>query len=157
VSATIAIEFLSPPDAAPGDYAQLFANGGDGEVDYDTPADALRYDLAPNGARSLGFGEGAFGLMPFGDAQSAGLLGFGEGPFGLGPFGAGSLTVRIVHLVDHCGDWLFAVKAFDSLGNPQADPCEELPLSIHIGPPPPAIRPTKLSYDRAADVLILAI
>jgi len=157
MSATVTIDFLAPADAAPGDYAQLFSNGGDGAIDYDTPADAMRYDLAPNGARTLGFGEGPYGLMPFGDAVAAGLLGYGEGPYGVMPFGGGCLTVRIEHRVDRCGAYRCAVRTFDALGNPQPDPCEELPLPIHIAPPAPTARPTKVSYNRATDVLVLNI
>lgn len=46
---------------------------------------------------ALGFGEGAFGEMPFGDGSNGSIaeqmiaLGFGEGPFGMMAFGDGSV------------------------------------------------------------------
>lgn len=155
--AIITIKFLATPDHRPGDYAQLYSNGGDGDIDWNTPVSSRRHPLYPGDAGQYGFGRTPFGRTPFGHGQAIGVnTGFGHGPFGRTPFGHGATVVTATHAVTACGMYKYGIKTFDAAGNEnEGTPAEET-LSVHVTPP--RATPLKpLSYDKATDILILEV
>lgn len=155
-SALVIIKFVVPAGYADGDYALLHSNGGSGEVDWETPASAGQLDLFPNGAGLYGFGKAPFGGHRFGRGHSMGCQGFGHIPFGRGPFGHGTGIVEAEYEADQCGDYLFGLACYDSLGNAHEGEPEEAEVEIHVAPDAPAGL-TKNSYDKDTDVLVLDV
>jgi hypothetical protein len=154
--ATITIQLIVPLTAIPGDYAMLYANGGDGAMDWDSPVDSERLDLFPGGNGILGFGLAPFGLHSFGLPLSVGTQGFGLAPFGLHPFGLGATVITKQVSVADCGDWLFGFKTFDAAGNPNTGTPGSASAAVHITPAAP-LGLTTVSYDPTTGNLTLAV
>lgn len=134
--------------------AQVFSDGGGGEIDYDEPASREDIQLWPSWQDKFGFGLGQFGEGDFGYEGSA-AVGFGMGLFGEGEFGFDADEVSWVSSELDTGRHKFAVKVTDRLGQVSdgketgeitvirtAEPAEELEVS---------------SYDKAEDRLMLCI
>lgn len=157
MSAKVTLQFCVPVGCEPGDYAQLFGNSGEGDIDYDTPLlRGRKFDLFPMGSGIYGFGKTPFGETPFGLPWSTRTRGFGELPFGLHPFGLGTAVIEAETIVAVCGDYKFAFAAFDSLGNPDEGDPEEISVTVHTAPPAPTGL-VKHSYDPDTDILVLEV
>lgn len=152
--AKVTIQFRSGGPYKPGDYVVLFGNGGSGDIDYDTPLSA-DLPLYPDGVGVYGFYRQPWGNFPWGHGS---FRGFGDGfyhqPWGHFPWNYGSVPISASVVVSGCGSFKFAFKAYDSLGNPQADPCEEITAKIHIAPDAPSGLEKK-SYNKETKVLVL--
>ena len=134
MSAKVTLQFAVDIGHEVGDYAQLFGNGGDGVVDYDTPLlNGRKFDLFP---------------------QGAGIYGCGHEPCGHSPCGFGTAVIEAEVIIETCGEYKFAFACFDSLGNPDEGAPQELLVSLHTAPPAPTGL-IKNSYDKDTDVLIL--
>ena len=96
--------------------AQVFSNGGDGEVDYGLPVSPEDVVLWPAWQDKCGFGLGRFECGDFGFDGSA-AVGFGKGGFGFGEFGFDADVVRWQSSVLETGAYKFAVKVTDKFGN----------------------------------------
>ena len=153
----VTIRLAVPLGHRPGDYCLLHSNNGSGDVDFDSPHSTKHIPLMPNGAGNYGFGEGPFGMFPFGGPYQKNITrGFGELPFGMFPFGIGTILIEEnVHITD-CGDWKFALVAYDKLGNVHEGTPNEVAVSVHVAPPKPQGL-QKESYDKDTDVLVLSV
>ena len=153
-SEKITITWCVPLGYMPGDYARLYGNGGEGEIDYDTPLTNEKFDLFPDGGGIYGWGLQPWGLTPWGLPWSTHTPGWGLQPWGLGPWGYGTAVIKAQYIVQACGDYKFALKIFDKLGNPNEGSPQELEAVIHIAPPAPTGL-KKVSYDKDTDILVL--
>ena len=153
-TARVTIQFVVPIDYVAGDYAQLFGNGGSGDIDWETPLLTKKFDLYPDGAGIYGWGHAPWGHSRWGKAHSSKTPGWGHLPWGSVPFGHGTSIITISYNVTTCGDYKFSLGCFDYLGNQHSGDPEVETLYIHIAPDTPTGL-TKLSYDKATDVLIL--
>jgi len=152
--ARVTIQFIVPIGYIDGDYAQLFSNGGSGDVDWETPLLTKKFDLFPDGAGIYGWGHLPWGGTRWGKAHSLRAPGWGHLPWGNSPFGLGTSVITLNYNVFACGDYKFALGCFDYLGNAHAGDPEVETLYIHIAPEAPTGL-TKESYDKDTDVLIL--
>jgi hypothetical protein len=152
----IAVSFVVPLGARPGDTARLYSNGGGGDIDWDTPATGGVFDLFPGGAGNYGFGLAPFGLFRWGLPYSKNTLGFGLLPFGLSPWGLGAVLVRDTVEAEDCGDYKFAFGAFDPAGNWQEGTPGQGQIEVHIAPPAP-FGLKKDTYNPDTDILILSV
>ena len=153
-SALITTSFVVPAGYAEGDYALLHGNAGSGDVDWDKPLSSEQLSLFPNGAGIYGFGRAPFGRHRFGRGHSMNCQGFGHIPFGKGPFGHGTGIVEAEYEADQCGDYLFGLACYDSLGNAHEGTPEETEVEVHVAPDAPTGL-VKNSYDKDTDVLVL--
>jgi hypothetical protein len=154
MSARITITWCVPIGFLPGEYAQFCGNKGSGAINYDVPLTASRYDLFPDGSGIYGWGLAPFGLHLFGFAFSSRAPGWGLALFGLHPFGYGTAIITILYDVTACGEYKFALKLFDRIGNANEGSPQEVEASIHIAPPAPTGLKKK-SYDKDTDGLVL--
>ena len=123
--AKITLEVTAPLTYAAGDYAYFYGNGGSGSIDYSKPL-AAKIELA----------------APAND--------FARYPWRSQAWPDITLTVT----ASICGNYKFALKCFDALGNPQPAAVEELTVPIHIAPAAPSGL-KKNSYDPVTGVLAL--
>ena len=132
MSARVTILWAVPAGYEPGDYAMLYGNGGDGDIDYDTPLTNEKYPLFPDNGGIFGFGMAPWGQFPWGMAWAARVPGFGQLPWGKFPWGLGTALLTIKYDVAVCGEYKFALKVFDKLGNPSSGTPEELEASFRV-------------------------
>lgn len=154
--ALIEIKFCLPSGYREGDYAMLYSNGGEGEIDFDTPVIGDRFDLFPGRAGIFGFGHAPWGHFRWGYAHSMRTMGFGHLPWGHFPWGHGSIEVIAKVFVSACGDYKFAFGCFDAAGNFHEGTPAEVELEVHTAPDPPTGL-KKGSYDKVTDVLTLEV
>lgn len=154
MSARITIIWAVPVGYQPGDYAMLYGNGGSGDIDYDAPLTPEKYQLFPDNGGIFGWGQAPWGQFPWGYGWSARVPGWGQLPWGQFPWGYGTALITVKYDVSVCGEYKFALKVFDKLGNPSSGTPEELEASVHIAPPAPTGL-NKNSYDKDTDILIL--
>ncbi len=134
--------------------AQVFSDGGGGEIDYDEPASKENIQLWPSWQDKFGFGLGQFGEGDFGYEGSA-AVGFGMGLFGEGEFGFDADEVSWESDELETGRHKFAVKVTDRFG--QVSNGEETGEITVIRTATPAERLEVDSYDKAEDRLMLCI
>jgi hypothetical protein len=156
MSARITLKFVVPLTARPGDYARLYSNNGDGDVDFTTPMDNEKIELFPNGSGNYGWGLAPWGNFPWGQALSIATQGWGLAPWGLFPWGYGAVVIIRSVQVEDCGNWQFAFQSFDALGNVNIGTPGVASAVIHIAPPAPAGL-KKVSYDPETGDLTLAV
>jgi hypothetical protein len=137
MSARVTIIWVVPMGYSSGDYAQLFGNGGDGDIDYDPPLTNEKYPLFPDGGGIYGWGHAPWGLFAWGHAWATRVSGWYHLPWGKFPWGFGSAVITVKYDVAVCGEHKFALKVFDKLGNANTGTPEELAASIHLAPPAP--------------------
>ncbi|MFA5554905.1 MAG: hypothetical protein WCZ89_02315 [Phycisphaerae bacterium] len=140
----ITISFAVPFGYRPGDYAVLYSNAGDGDIDWDNPA-SEHLPLFPNGAGIHGWGYAPWGYFSWGYAQSRLCEGWGYLPWGHFPWGYGTAVIFARYRAEQCGDYQFAFKLFDELGNPQSGDSGIAQAEVHI-PPQPVTGLVKTSY-----------
>ena len=101
-----------------------------------------------------GFGFCGFGVSDFGFDGSA-AVGFGKGLFGDGEFGFGCDEIRWVSGVPGTGEYRFAVKVRDAVGN-EADGIESDDVVV-IGQAG-GVEAIKVdSYDKSEDELVMRV
>ncbi len=154
MSARVTLEYTVPAGYEVGDYAQLFGNGGSGDIDFDTPLSNQQINLFPGGAGIYGFGHAPWGHFRFGHAHSMRAPGFGHMPWGHFPWGHGAATIRATHIITECGEYKFAFGCFDAVGNQHTGSPEEVTVIAHITPDAPTGF-TKNDYNKTTDVLTL--
>ncbi|HBR19830.1 MAG TPA: hypothetical protein DD726_06390 [Phycisphaerales bacterium] len=156
MSARITIIWAVPAGYSEGDYAMLFGNGG-GEgvgIDYDTPLTNEKFLLFPDGGGIFGWYHAPWGHFAWGHAWATRVAGWYHLPWGHFPWGFGSTIITVLYDVEVCGEYKFALKVFDKLGNANTGSPEELEASIHLAPPAPTGL-KKNSYDPDTDILVL--
>jgi hypothetical protein len=134
--------------------AQVFSDGGGGQIDYDQPASKEDIQLWPSWEDKFGFGLGQFGKGDFGYDGSA-ALSFGIGLFGEGEFGFDADQVSWVSDELETGRHKFAVKITDRFG--QVSNPEETGEITVIRTATPAKGLEVDSYDKAEDRLVLGM
>jgi len=154
--ARLILSFVVPAGVTPGDRARLYANGGQGSLDWDTPITGESIDLYPGGAGVYGFGLAPWGRFAWGRAMTFQTQGFGLLPWGRFAWGFGGVVItRAIEIAD-CGDWLAAFQLFDALGNISSQTPGQAAAAIHIAPAiPDGLK--KESYNPVSGELILSI
>lgn len=135
--------------------AQVFSNGGDGEVDHGLPVSTEDVVLWPAWQDKCGFGLGRFGGGDFGFDGSA-AVGFGKGGFGCGEFGFDADVVRWQSCALGTGAYKFAVRVTDEFGNADGSSNESEQIVVVQAAMPAADLVTD-SYDKAQDELVLGV
>jgi len=153
----VTVSFAVPAGYDPGDYAQLFGNGGSGNVDYNTPLSVDKYPLFPAGKGIHGYGQAPYGNHHYGLGLGTGPRGYGNLPYGNHPYGLGTALIEASVMVDDCGEYKFAIGLFDEAGNFHSGTPEEEAIEIHVAPDKPDEYLVKNSYDKDTDVLVLDI
>jgi hypothetical protein len=134
--------------------AQIFSDGGGGQIDYDEPASREDIQLWPSWQDKFGFGLGQFGEGDFGYEGSA-AVGFGMGLFGEGEFGFDADQVSWASGELETGRHKFAVKVKDRFG--QVSNPEETGEITVIRTATPAKGLEVDSYDKVEDELVLNV
>lgn len=109
MSVLITINFVVGVDYIEGDYAVLFGNGGEGDIDWETPLSG-HLDLFPNRQGIYGYGHAPYGRHRYGMAHSTGPLGYGHLPYGHSPYGLGSELIGADVEVDSCDRLILNTK-----------------------------------------------
>lgn len=154
MSVRVTVEYTVPVGYDPGDYAQLFGNGGSGDVDFNDPLSNRKLSLFPGGAGIYGFGHAPWGHFRWGHAHSMRTPGFGHMPWGHFPWGHGSPTISATHKITECGDHIFALGCFDPAGNQHAGDPEEVTVFAHMAPDAPTGL-KKNSFNKTTGLLTL--
>jgi len=154
MKAQITIEFVVPAGYQPGDYARLFGNGGDGNIDWNNPVNNEVFELFGDGAGIYGWGHAPWGHFAWGHAHSVKTPGWGHMPWGHFPWGYGTAVIYAQLTINECGDYKFGFKCYDSLGNLHTGTPTEVQAVIHIAPDAPTGL-KKSSYNKTTDILIL--
>ena len=134
--------------------AQVFSDGGSGEIDYENPVSKEDIQLWPSWKDKFGFGLDQFGEGDFGYDGSV-ALGFGRGLFGEGEFGFDADEISWVSSELETGKYWFAVKVTDRFG--QASEAQETGQIMVIQAARPVEGLEVDSYDKAEDRLVLCI
>jgi len=137
-----------------GDYARLYGNGGSGEIDYDNPLTNEFFDLFLNGVGIYGCYETPCYDTPCYEPWASGGGGCYTQPCYVSPCYYTTTIISVSVDVAFCGDYKFALKVFDKLGNENAGTPEEVEVNVHTAPPPPTGL-KKNSYNSTTDILVL--
>jgi len=154
MSATITLEYTVSTGHTEGDYAQIFGNGGSGDISWIEPLSAEKLSMFPGSAGNFGWGHLPWGHFRWGHGQSQRTPGWGNLPWGQFPWGHGAVTITNKQTVNECGEYKYAFGCFDEIGNPHEGTPQEVTMHIHIAPPEPP-RLKKNDYDKVTGVLIL--
>jgi hypothetical protein len=134
--------------------AQVYSDGGGGEIDYENPVSKEDIQLWPSWQESLGFGLSGFGEGEFGYEGSE-AVGFGKGLFGEGEFGFDADEISWVSGELETGRYRFAVKVTDRFG--QVSDAQETGEITVIRTARPAEGLEVSSYDKNEDRLVLRL
>jgi len=154
MSAKITILWAVPSGYQPGDYARLYGNGGSGDIDYDNPITNNTFQLYPNNGGLLGWYHLPWYHFPWYHGAASRCNGWYHLPWYHFPWYHGTTVLAIERTVEFCGNYKFAFKISDKLGNEDVGTPEILTATIHVAPPAPTGL-KKGTYDKDADVLIL--
>ncbi len=134
--------------------AEIYSDGGSGEIDYVTPISKEDIQLWPSWRDKIGLGLGQFGEGNFGyDGMAA--IGFGMGLFGEGAFGFDADEIVWVSGELKTGKHKFAAKIIDRFG--QISEIQETGEITVIRTATPADGLEVSSYDKTEDRLMLSI
>jgi len=134
--------------------AQIYSDGGCGEIDYDNPVSKEDIQLWPSWQDKVGFGLSWFGEGDFGYEGSA-AVGFGRGLFGEGEFGFDADEVGWESCELETGKHKYAVKVTDRFGQ-ESDAQETGQITV-IRRAIPVEGLEVGSYDKAEDRLVLSV
>jgi len=134
--------------------AQVFSDGGSGEIDYENPASREAIVLWPSWQDKVGFGLSEYGEGDFGYDGSA-AVGFGRGAFGEGEFGFDADEISWESGELETGKHRFAVRIMDRFAQ-ESDAQETGDITL-IRTARPAEGLDVSSYDKEEDKLVLCI
>lgn len=141
-----------------GGWLDIYRNDGDGgAVTFDAAhkINSRPIEAWPEGEGKIGDGLGGDGAGP--DGYGHGGIGDGLGADGIGMDGFGSQLIPYVGKLLDDGDYIFAVVARDSCGNPAAPSSgTEVTLALAGTPKPPASI-AAASWDNGAEELTLTL
>ena len=137
-----------------GGTAQVFSDGGTGEIDYENPVSKEDIVLWPSWQDKVGFGLSEFGSSDFGYDGSA-AVGFGRGLFGEGEFGFDADEISWESGELETGKHRFAVRIMDRFAQ-ESDAQETGDITL-IRTARPAEGLDVSSYDKEEDKLVLCI
>ncbi len=135
--------------------AEVFSNGGSGEIDYENAITRQALRLWPGWQDKGGFGLSRFGMSDFGFDGSA-AIGFGKGLFGYGEFGFDVDQMSWVSNGLETGSYKFAVKITDEYGNSDEDEYESAEVAV-IRVAQGAEELEVDSYDKGEGKLVLGV
>jgi hypothetical protein len=150
----VRLSWIKRTSIPPGGTAEIFSNGGSGEVDYQEPvSEGLPcWDVWQD---KWGFGLSGFGASDFG-YDGAGAIGFGRGSFGGGEFGFDAEDMEWVSGELKAGEYRFGIKIRACNGNIEEEGSET--ESITILPAAKGGEGLKvISHDIENNLLILSI
>jgi len=134
--------------------AEVYSDGGSGEIDYDNPVTTEAIELWPGWQDKAGFGLSRFGRSDFGFDGSA-TIGFGKGRFGDGEFGFDADEMGWISGELQTGQYKFGVKVTDRFGTTgNAQQSDEI---LVIRTAQPAKKLDVDSYDKEQDRLVLGV
>ena len=157
MSAKVSILWVVPLGYDAGDYALLCGNDGAGDIDYDSPLSAQRYELFPDGAGIYTMYKTPSYQSPCYYPWATRASGCYYQPCYQSPCYYGTAVIEVEVEMTECGEYEFALKVFDSIGNANTGTPDELAATIHIAPDAPDIGLKKNSYDKATDILVLDV
>ena len=150
----VRLRWIRKATVPPGAVADIFSNGGSGEIDYQEPIEeGLPYwDVRQD---KWGFGLSCFGASDFG-YDGAGAAGFGRGCFGEGEFGFDAEETEWDSCELKAGEYQFGIKirGKDGIVEEQASETETIMVL-------PGAKGTDhlsvSSYDMSSNLLTLSI
>jgi hypothetical protein len=151
-SGRVEINILREQNLPTGSSAQVYFDGGSGEIDYGSPINDLPVRIWPARQDKNGLGMSEFGLGEFG-YDSAAAIGFGKGNFGWGQFGLDADSIKWVSQPLERGTYKFAVKVVDENGNESVG--SEVDEVVVIPAPRPAGEVNVFSFDKQTNELVL--
>jgi hypothetical protein len=135
-------------------HAQIYSDGGEGEIDYDTTMNSEPIQLWPAWQDKGGFGMSRFGQSDFGFDGSA-AVGFGNGSFGYGEYGFDADLIVWDSVELETGLYQFGVKVMDRFGN-YSDASETGEILV-VRPAQSAEALEVDSYDQEQNKLLLSV
>jgi len=152
-SGRVRISLLRSQNLPIGATAQIYFDGGSGEINYDNPLNDSPIRIWPSRQDKAGFGMSRFGASDFG-RDCAAAVGFGKGSFGNGQFGLDANTLEWVSASLQAGVYKFTLKVTDEAGNESNS--ETVQVTVI-----PAARPAEQvsisSFDKQTNQLVLSI
>ena len=137
-----------------GATAQVYFDGGTGDIDYDNALNDSPIRIWPARQDKAGFGMSRFGDSDFG-YDSAAAVGFGKGDFGRCQFGLDADTLEWISPEMQAGVFRFAVRIVDEAGN-ESSSSETGQVTVT-----PAARPAETvsisSFDEQLNQLVLGV
>ena len=155
ISKNLTISFPVAASYAPGDYARLFWNAGESDIDWATPVDNERHELFDGDSGYFGWGHQTWGHHRWGHAQSRNVPGWGHLPWGHHLWGYGSAILEIIKTITSPGYYAFGIETYDAYGNAHSagtPGSDAITVSLTPKTPSPLMRD---SYDAVSDVLTL--
>jgi hypothetical protein len=153
-SGRVKISLLRSQNLPAGATANVFFDGGSGQIDYDQPLNDCPIQIWPSWMDKAGFAMAGFGLSDFG-WDGAAAVGFGKGIFGSAAFGLDADTLEWISQPLPAGAYKFGVTVLDQAGNESAA-SEVGPITVT-----PAARAaeglTILSFNTQTNELVLQI
>ncbi len=154
LSGRVKITMLRGQNLPIGATAQIYFDGGSGEIDYDNPLNDLPIRIWPAWQDKSGLGMSSFGKSDFGYDSSA-AVGFGRGSFGQCQFGLDADTFDWISPQLQAGVYKFAVIITDEVGN-QSGAIETEPITV-TPLPKPAEQISISSFDKQTNQLVLSV
>ena len=152
-SGRVRIRVLRGQNLPIGVTAQIYFDNGTGEIDYDSSLNNSPIRVWPVWQDKAGFGMSRFGASDFG-YDSAAAVGFGKGSFGNGQFGLDADTFEWVSPPMQTGEYKFAVKITDKVGNESSIETDTITV---IPAARPAERISISSFDKQTNKLVLNV
>jgi hypothetical protein len=153
-SGRVRISLLRSQNLPIGATAQVYCDGGSGEIDYNNPLNDSSIRVWSARQDKAGFGMSRFGASDFG-YDSAAAVGFGKGNFGNGQFGLDADTFEWVSAPLQAGVYKFALKITDEAGN-ESSSSEAIQVTV-IPAARPAERLSVSSFDKQTNQLVLSV
>jgi hypothetical protein len=149
----VRINFLRSQDLPIDSISHIYFDNGSGKIDYDNPLTDRAMRIWPAWQDKAGFGMSKFGVSDFG-YESAAATGFGRGNFGRGLFGLDADMVEWISPTLAAGEYKFAVKITDGVGN---ESCNESGQVTVVPAARPAERLNVTSFDKETNTLVLGV
>ncbi len=137
-----------------GTAAQIYSDGGSGEIDYNNPLNDSPIRVWPAWQDKAGFGMSRFGASDFGFDGSA-AVGLGKGVFGKGHFGLDADVLEWISPPMETGVYKFAIKVTDEAGS-ESRASETGQVTV-IPPARPADGMSISSFDKQENQLVLSV
>lgn len=153
-SGRVRLRFLRSQQLPFGGTVEVYYDRGTGQIDYSERLNEEPILIWPSRADKAGFGMSRFGFGDFGRDWAAGT-GFGVGVFGLGEFGVDADLIEWVSGPLADGEYKFAVKVVDEMGNASSG-CETDSVLV-IRPAVPAAGLDVAGFVKETNQLVLSV
>jgi hypothetical protein len=150
----VRIDMLRDQSLPIGATTRIYFDNGTGEIDYNEMLNDSPIRIWPSCQDKAGFGMSTFGAGDFG-YDSAAAVGFGRGDFAQGEFGLDADTMKWTSPALLAGNYKFAVKVVDEVGN-ESDSSETGQVTL-IPAPRPAVKVSISSFDEQTNELVFSI